>query len=220
MAEWEFYEQHFGTVRLRHYVAYCGGDLRRAEELYRWNVAASAAFWGSFAYFEVAFRNALDTRMCARQARLGRPGHWLFDDARELGRDANGPGRHARPYTDIAQAEMRVRRNHKALDPGQVLSEMPFGFWHQMVSRRQMFLWPDLASAFPFAPDRRQDIIAPPIGRLREFRNRIGHHHRIWSKDPAGRWDDLLTVAGFIDPTLRTFIESRSLLVRLLDHTP
>lgn len=57
--------------------------------------------------------------------------------------------------------------------------ELPFGFWYQMVSRRQTFLWPGLASASPFVPDRRRDTIAGPIGRLREFRNRVGHRHRI-----------------------------------------
>jgi hypothetical protein len=119
--------------------------------LYRWNVEVSGAFWESLAYFEVAIRNAIDDRMRGRQVRFGRPGNWLFDDARELGRDANGAGRHRRPYAEVDEAIRRVRRNGKKIDPGQIISELSFGFWHQMVSRRQMALWPDLASAFPHA---------------------------------------------------------------------
>ncbi len=106
----------------------------------------------------------------------------------------------------------------KALDPGQVISELPFGFWHQLVSRRQMFLWPDLAGAFPHMPGRRQSTVSDRIGRLRSLRNRIGHHHRIWALDLAALYGDLLEVAGFIDPELSDWIDAhcdvRSLLAR------
>jgi len=146
---WAFYERHFAHARLQHYLSHTGGDQSAAMELYRWNVAISGAFWQSLAYFEVALRNALDERMGTRHSASGRQGHWVFDDARELGRDAEGPGHHRQPYKDIAEGIRRVRRNHKPLSAGQIISEVPFGFWHQLISRRQMFLWPDLAGAFP-----------------------------------------------------------------------
>ena len=38
-----------------------------------------------------------------------------------------------------------------------------------MVSRRQMFLWPDVAGAFAYAPTRDQAMIQDPVNRLREF---------------------------------------------------
>lgn len=218
MDNWEFYEYHFGAPRLLHYLSYCRGDQRRAMELYRWNVATSAVFWDSFTYLEVAFRNAIDRRLADRHARLTRGGHWLFDDARELGRDAKALGKHRQPYVDIDEAKRRVRRNQKSLDAAQIISELPFGFWHQMVSQKQMFLWPDIASAFPEAPDRAQETVRAPIERLRQFRNRIGHHHRIWSEDIEGRYEDLLAVAGFLDPALRAFIRQHSRVPMMLDH--
>ena len=217
---WEAYELHFGAPRLQHYLTACRGDQRQAMELYRWNAAVSAVFWESLAYLEVALRNALDRRMSDRHARLHRDGHWIFDDARELGRDARGPSRHSQPYTDINEAKRRVLRNKKSLDAGQIISEVSFGFWHQLISKRQMFLWPDLASAFLHAPDRRPETLRDPVSRLREFRNRIGHHHRIWSEDVGGRYADLLDVAGYLDPQLRAFIDNRSRLPRLLQHRP
>src|SRR5699024_6098211 len=127
------------------------------------------AFWQSLAYFEVALRNALDARLSTRHLTLSRSGHCIFDDARELGRDADGPGMHRQPYKDIAESIRRVRRNRKQLTAGQVISELPFGFWHQIVSRRQMFLWPDIADAFPHAPNRSQATIQAPMRRLREL---------------------------------------------------
>ena len=217
---WAFYERHFAHARLQHYLSHTGGDQSAAMELYRWNVAISGAFWQSLAYFEVALRNALDERMGTRHSASGRQGHWVFDDARELGRDAEGPGHHRQPYKDIAEGIRRVRRNHKPLSAGQIISEVPFGFWHQLISRRQMFLWPDLAGAFPHAPNRNQPTIQRPVAQLREFRNRLGHHHRVWSESVQDRYDDLLRVAGYIDPDLKSFIDQRSLVPSLLTKQP
>ncbi|MBS7548793.1 Abi family protein [Dietzia massiliensis] len=215
-SNWAFYERHFAPARLQHYLARAQGDHVMAMELYRWNVAISGAFWQSFAYFEVAFRNALDARLAERHLALGRSGHWVFDDFRELGRDGNGVDKHRQPYKDIAESIGRVRRNRKPLNPGQIISELPFGFWHQMVSRRHMFLWPDIAGAFPHAPTRDQSTIQDPVKRLRELRNRIGHHHRVWSEDVQARYGDLLSVAGCIDPALAEFINKRSQVPGLL----
>ena len=136
--DWAFYERHFAHARLQHYLTHTGGDQAAAMKLYRWNAAVSGAFWQSLAYFEVALRNALDARMIARHTAAGRPGHWVFDDARELGRDADGPRQHRQPYKDIAEAIRRVRRNQKPLSSGQIISEVSFGFWHQMGDRSQI----------------------------------------------------------------------------------
>lgn len=106
------------------------------------------------------------------------------------------------------------------MSPGQIISEVSFGFWHQLVSRRQMFLWPDLADAFAHAPNRAHRTVQQPVERLREFRNRIGHHLRVWSEDVQGRDDDLLGVAGFIDPDLRIFIDQHSLVRPLIRAQP
>lgn len=78
--------------------------------------------------------------------------HWIFDDNFELGREANGPSRHKQPYADVATAISRVRSNKIPLNSGQVISELSFGFWHQMASKRQSFLWPDLVAAFRNGP--------------------------------------------------------------------
>jgi len=215
-SDWAFYERHFSRARLQHYLTRTEGDQSAAMELYRWNVAVSGAFWQSLAYFEVALRNTLDERMSARHTAHGRSSHWVFDDARELGRDADGPHRHRQPYKDIAEAIRRVRRNQKPMSAGQIISEVSFGFWHQLVSRRQMFLWPDLAGAFPHAPNRDQPTIQHPVARLREFRNRLGHHHRVWSENVQARYNDVLELAVYMDPDLKRFIDAHSLVPGLL----
>ena len=217
---WAFYEHHFGVARLRHYSAATGGDHDRAQLLYDWNTEISGAFWISLGHFEVSLRNTIDRRLSARHSRLGRTGHWIFDDAHELGRDRFGPNKHEYPFADVSTAIARVRKNRKPIDSGQVISEVSFGFWHQLVSKKQTALWPDLAGGFPHAPNRSQGTVHEPVKRLRDLRNRIGHHHRIWSLDIAGRFEDLSAVAGYIDPDLREWIRATSQVPAVLAAKP
>ncbi|MBH0022939.1 Abi family protein [Salinibacterium sp. SWN248] len=218
--QWSFYEQHFATARLQHYLDACGGDLVAAVRLYEWNAAVSAAFWESLSFLEVGLRNAIDLELTTIHESKGRAGHWIFDDAKELGRDRFGPRQHKQPYKDVAIAIERVRRNGMPVSPGQIISEISFGFWHQMVSKGQVFLWPDLAGAFPNSPNRGQKTVQEPVARLRDFRNRIGHHHRIWSSDLAARYDDLLTVAGYLDVDFASWIDDRSRVIEVLAQKP
>lgn len=221
LESWEFYEFHFGAARLKHYLTECGGDEDQAKLLYEWNSDISAAFWESLGHLEVGLRNAIDRQMSSRHTAKERTGHWIFDEARELGRDAGrGARRHAYPYADIDTAISRVRKNRMPVDSGQVISEISFGFWHQMVSKSQMFLWPDLAAAFPYMKGRNQTLVSTKVGALRELRNRIGHHHRIWASDPEKKFDDLVTLAGYIDPEFGQWVKSESQVPGLLHTQP
>ncbi|WP_146841648.1 hypothetical protein [Cellulomonas composti] len=212
---------HISEPRLRQYLTRTGGDPVRAIELYTWNAHLAAAFFIDLGHLEVALRNALDSRMTVRHQRLGLQRTWLDDPAGELGRDLSpGPPRHRQPYTDISRARGRVRENGKPLDHGQILSETSFGLWHQLVSKKWTNLWPDLAGAFPHSPNRRRETVADPISDLRDLRNRIGHHHRIWPLPCAKRHNQLLDVAGYIDPNLRAWIADTSTVPTLLASSP
>jgi hypothetical protein len=216
---WDSVEHHIGRERLQHYLAAASGDTSVARALYDWNVEASAAFWGSLGHLEVALRNTVDARMTARHERLGREGHWIFDDQYEFGR-REPPAAHQYPYVDVVRAKRRVMKNGKPVTPGQLISEVSFGFWHQMVSRAQMRFWPDVATGFPGAPDRAQTTVRAPVSRLRDLRNRIGHHHRIWNQDLRGRYDDVLLVTGYIDPVLSAWVDARSAVPAVLRRRP
>jgi hypothetical protein len=218
--DWALYERNFSAERLAHYLTASQGDRGQAMALYRWNAEISAAFLVPLGYLEVAFRNALDRQMTARQQRLGGHRHWVFVDAHQLGRDANGPGRHTQPYADIAAAIRHVQANRKPVDAEQVISELPFGFWHQLVSRRHTFLWPDLARGFPHAPSRSPLPIRDRFSRLRTLRNRIGHHHRVWAVNLTARYIDILELAACIDPGLAAWIDSNSAVSEVLAERP
>lgn len=200
-------ERLFSRERMSTYVASCDGHFDLAVGLYRWNAAVTAAFWDPIGHLEVALRNALATQFAARHCRLGRGATWLDDLEDELGQRARD---------DVAAARARVRRKGKRASDGQTISELSFGFWRFLIAKRLTGLWPDLAMAFPNAPDRKRETVEEPIARLHDFRNRLAHHQRVWSRSPRERYNDLLTVAGYIDAGLPAWIERTSLVPGLL----
>jgi hypothetical protein len=190
-------ERLLSRERLGAYVQACEHDLGDAIALYRWNAAVSAALWEPLGHLEVALRNGASTSLAARHARSRRPGSWLDDPGGELDPRVQG---------HIATARRRVRQKGKRLTDPQTISELGFGFWRYLVTKRHTHLWPDLATAFAHAPDRRRETVEEPLARLHDLRNRVAHHQRIWNRDLVARYDDLLRVAGYLDPGLPAWI--------------
>lgn len=179
--------------------------------MYRWNSAITAAFWEPIGHLEVALRNVLDERLAARHRRLKRTGSWLDDPTQELS---------SRARLDIATARDRVRQKGKHASDGQTISELSFGFWRFLVTKKLTGLWPDLASGFPHTPDRQRGTVEGPLARLHVFRNRFAHHQRVWSQAPEERYADLLDLAGYIDPALPSWIAATSSVPQTLNAKP
>jgi hypothetical protein len=89
-----------------------------------------------------------------------------------------------------------------------------------LITKKITGLWPDLAGGFPHAPDRQRETVEKPIARLHDFRNRLAHHQPVWNRQPQDRYEDLLTLAGYIDPALPGWIEVTSAVERMLDSEP
>jgi hypothetical protein len=204
-------ERLFSSERLSTYLAHCDGDFAAAVELYRWNSAITAAFWEPIGHLEVALRNTLDDRLAARHQRLDRPGSWLDDPEQELS---------DRARLDIASARDRVRQKGKRASDGQTISELSFGFWRFLITKKLTVLWPDLASGFPHTPDRQLETVEGPLARLHAFRNRLAHHQRVWSHAPEERYQDLLVLARYIDPALPSWITATSKVIATLNARP
>jgi hypothetical protein len=204
-------ERLFSAERLSTYLAHCEGDFAAAVEMYRWNSAITSAFWEPIGHLEVALRNTLDDRLIARHHRLGRPGSWLDDPEEELS---------SRARLDIASARDRVRQKGKRASDGQTISELSFGFWRFLITKKLTGLWPDLATGFRDAPDRQLGTVEGPLARLHVFRNRLAHHQRVWSHAPEERYEDLLILAGYIDPALPAWIAATSKVPQTLSAKP
>lgn len=202
----------FSVPRFDGYLAAVAGDQEAAVALYLWNTETTGAMWETIGHLEVALRNALADRLTERHAHAGRRGSWLDDPAQELAEKAR---------SDIAKARSRVATKNKPASDGQTISELSFGFWRFFLARRyNTTLWPDLAGAFPRAPNRDRRIIEQPIERLHSFRNRLAHHERIWTEPLRARYADMLAVLGYIDPTVSAWVDQTSRIPALLTTCP
>lgn len=204
-------EELFSSERLSTYLARSEGDFKAAVRLYRWNAAITAAFWEPIGHLKVALRNTLAAQLAERHAALGKSGSWLDDPGRELSERARD---------DIAAARDRVRQKGKRASEGQTISELSFGFWRFLITKKLTGLWPDLAGGFPDAPDRQRETVEKPIARLHDFRNRLAHHQPVWNRQPQERYEDLLALARYIDPALPGWIEVTSTVARVLNSEP
>jgi hypothetical protein len=204
--------RHLSVPRMRDYLAQCGGDPVAGLDLYRWNTAASGAFWETLGHLEIVLRNVLADRLAARHAALGRRGSWLDDPTGELDR---------RALADIREARRRVSTKRKIPSDGQTISELPFGFWRYLLARRyNTVLWPDLAGGFPYAPNRARATVEAPVERLHLFRNRLAHHERIWSEPLSDRYADILTLLGYVDPTIPAWVRQACRVSAMLAACP
>ena len=73
---------------------------------------------------------------------------------------------------------------------------------------------------FPHAPDRQLGTVEGPLARLHVFRNRLAHRQRVWSHAPEERYEDLLILAGYIDPALPAWIAATSKVPQALGAGP
>lgn len=104
---------------------------------------------------------------------------------------------------------------------GKIIAELSFGFWRFLLARQyKTNLWPDLASAFPHAPNRALATVEDPVKRLHKFRNRIAHHEGIWHLPLEARRDDIHTVLGFIAPAAATWVADASRIDDVLARSP
>jgi len=183
--------------RFDKYVEAAGEDEEKAAALYVWNNRVGGALYEALGQFEVILRNALDRELAAYHRRhLNGDGNWHAD--RQMPWDTRHP-----MLANLADARSRATGDGRHPEiRGKVIAELSLGFWRRtLTSSYQNTLWtPRLRHAFPYMrPQRRNDVYLP-VDRLYRLRNRLAHHEPIHGEDLGSRYDDLLQVAGWIDP--------------------
>lgn len=206
-------EHRLSPERLAPYRRAVGGDLEPAVELYTWNAEVAAAFFEVLGHLEVVLRNALHEELSSWHASNRRRGLWFDDPARLLDE---------RRRADIDTARARLLRDGKTETPGKVVAELSFGFWRFLLDRRyQNTLWAQaLRHAFPFLVPQRRQSVYQPVERLTRLRNRIAHHEPIHHLKLAEHHDDVLRLAGFIDPALEAWLSRVSRVPAMLAGRP
>lgn len=180
-----------------------GGDAKRALRLYEWNAHTSAIFYVALGQFEVLLRNALDEQLVKYHKVNGRAGQWWNDPAMPF--DANLHGM-------LRTARNRAAAGGSTATAGKVIAELTFGFWRLVNDAHHSgTLWaPALRHAFPHLRPKVRTEVYDRLDRLNGFRNRIAHYEPVHHLPLEDRFDDLLTVAGWMCPTTATWIWSTS----------
>ena len=77
-----------------------------------------------------------------------------------------------------------IKKVNKPVNSDLVVSQLSFGFWTNILDKRyEQIFWPHLLKlAFPYIPrsQRTRDHISRRFNKVRNLRNRIFHHQRIW----------------------------------------
>lgn len=203
----------FSAPRIARYVEECDGRAACVEDLYRWNVAVSAAFFEEICYFEVILRNALHRHLTSWHRWHARRGEWFDDPAKVLSE---------RCRDDIIDARFRLKVRRSPETPAQLVSELNLGFWRYLFDQHHQVLWAQcLHRTFPHMPTRLRAEVQRRVNRLHALRNRIAHHEPIHHLDLAGVRRDLVEVISWIDPdAARWLTKSCRRLPWLLAHRP
>ena len=160
--------------RLAVYRQAVGDDLERAIDLYCWNAATAAAFFGPIGVMEVALRNALD-----RELTRAFTAPW-YDDPKFLAVDSTFAQR-------IQDTKKKIFARGKVAIRSRIIAELSFGFWVNLLrpgpgGSYVPSLWgPALSRAF--RPQVKRSFVAGRLDPLLRFRNRVAHHEPIFSLD-------------------------------------
>ena len=101
-----------------------------------------------------------------------------------------------------------------------MVAGVSFGFWAGLFSKKYEEPWRQrLRYAFPHGSIMRKDLIEP-MRLIQQFRNRVAHHDCLLGQDIEGRADDMLLIAGWIDPEAQAWLRAHSRVHELLARRP
>lgn len=185
--------------RYERFLDSCDGDHCAAIALYEWHADLSAASFKLIHHFEVLIRNSIDGLLGDHQPQTPIRDTWLLDF------DVLRPNGVKRVITAIERLE-----RGRTVTRGRVVAALPFSFWAGLFGKPYDELWRSaLRRAFPARATLVRKDLSARMKMLQRFRNRIAHHDSLLGQDVYGRVEDMLAIAGWIDPEARVWLEER-----------
>lgn len=183
-------------------------DIDAALELYDWHARTSAACFLAMHHLEVLVRNAIDGELGKQHPDEPLTQTWLMDF------DVLRPDAVKQVITAVERLE-----KGKAITRGRVIAALSFGFWSGLFGGRYEELWRHrLRHAFPRAKERKD--LSSRMDQVRRFRNRLAHHDSVLNQPIAARYEQMLELAGFVDPLASEWLATTSDVQRLLSQRP
>lgn len=191
---------------------------------YAWNQAVAAGLFPLLGDFEVALRNALHTAL-SRYYDGQESSNWMLpypnpENITNAGAPATLPSKHSmtaktRKELIALDAKIKSRKGLKyVVTPDDIVASLHFGFWEVLIKGLEHSSHPErlqesiLASVFPYVPATaatpyKQQVVNLLL-RIRDVRNRIGHHDSLWTTPEF----DEHGVVGFIPRRPRHTVNS------------
>jgi hypothetical protein len=185
------------------------GNHERAVALYEWHTRLTVASFGLIHHFEVLLRNAIDGAIGAGQPQTPIKDTWLLD-FEILQPDG---------IKQVITALERLEKG-RVVTRGRIVAGLSFGFWAGLFGRRYEELWRHrLRAVFPHGALTRKDLSAK-VRLIQHFRNRVAHHDSLLDQDVQVRLDDMLTIAGWIDPAARAWLAQHADALEIVREMP
>jgi len=198
------------AARFAPYLSEADGEHEHAVALYVWNARVSAAIFETLHHVEVLLRNTIDAQFEPVIAAAQPSDTWLEDPA-----ILNAASRKR-----VGETIERIGKEGKAPTRGRVVAGLSFGFWRALFDRKYQQLWVAyLHRAFPHGSGERAEV-AGLMSRLVPFRNRLAHHETIIRRPISSHYDEMLQLAGLIEPDARAWIESVTRVPETLNKRP
>ncbi len=161
-----------------------------------WNICLSEALYPVLQNLEIGLRNTLHA---AAEKSFG-TSSWYGGRASIL---------RASEQQQVTEAEAKLTRLGRPIEPNRVIAELDFGFWtslfdsrydRSLINRRDF-----LKDAFPLMPRRfrTRHTLSGRLNNIRKLRNRIFHHERILHYNLIQEHKEMHEALGWINPKLQ-----------------
>lgn len=193
------------NLSVERFEAYCrpGEGTVPALARYIWNVQLCESLYPTLNCVEVGVRNAVHGALTAEY------GAAWYDE----------PGLLQQQELDsIAEARRKLTEAGRPDSPGRIVSELSFGFWTRVLSRRyyspnaeHLKPWPRLTRrAFAHVPNKQRfhTQLAAWLNEIRTLRNRASHHEPIWHyRDLNDQYQRAKNMASWLAPAVAMSME-------------
>ncbi len=173
-------EQAVSTPRINRYIAACGGDRNRADQLYVANIRLSSKLFAVLCMFEVTLRNAIDNHDKSQFSVRNGSTEWLQAESSASGflsspTLARG-GFQSRQNVLSVLINLGHRYTHD-----KAVSALSFGFWRYTFAAKEFAAaGSTLLRIFPARPRGiNHTDVYNRLAEINRLRNRVAHHQPI-----------------------------------------
>ena len=153
-------------------------------------------------FAEITVRNAIHNHLIDRYSE-----DWITNRA-IIG---NLDPRRQDEFDELLQNE--IKRHGDNLTCHHLVSELSFGFWQHLLTKRfGRLIWASgIKPAFPNLPNAmdRQDVYNR-VEIVRKWRNRIAHHKPIFDRNPSAKYQEILQLSHWVCHDVANWVTSAS----------